>query len=197
MLFIRILINDCNSPIYPAREGNHRKVIESRINNRFRLGGDKTMVACQTSHESVLQLMVQTPYTLFAYWDLTNEYLDLARSSLSGVTPELSLRLVRMNHTSTEAVANHTMPDSALRGNYYFTQQRPHSAYFAELGFSSHTGFFTLLRSNQINTPPDGKPTHHVESGSAYDGAHSTFPEEVPAALPFVYSPEEETKRGE
>jgi hypothetical protein len=195
MFFTRMLTNNFNSPRKSVKEGNAGKFSESRKRRKSCQGRYKTMKACQASQESVIYLMVQSPDMLFGYWDAAEDYLTLARNSLNDIAPGLCLRLVHVSQDSSEVVVSQTMPDSSIRGNYYFSGLIPHATYFAELGFSFHGGFFTLLRSNMVHTPPDKKPAHGLEDrfykeyGDTYQSAVKT--QWLVSPMPFVYSPTE------
>jgi hypothetical protein len=132
---------------------------------------------------------VQSPFSLFLYWQLTSDYLDMACTSLENVKPGLNLRLISENDHSPELTERRLLTGHVRQGSLYFTQLRPHTAYLAELGLSYHGGFFTLLRSTRTFTPPAGK----VESAILSE----TNVKSLPQNLPFVYSPLEKKGRGE
>jgi hypothetical protein len=135
---------------------------------------------------SALQLMVQTPGDLFVYWEITKEYLELARHELQGTFAQMLLLLYREEPGQTETAALVRLYAEPLNGSYYFTRQRPWKTYYAELALESKGTVFTLLRSNRVVTPP-------VTPGSWE--ARPAVPaqwQDVPPKLPFAYSPEEE-----
>jgi hypothetical protein len=139
-------------------------------------------------HESMLHLMVQTPYSLYVYWDMAPAYPDLARVSLEGVKPGLALRLIELQNQQSRTIMQHSLPETPLRGNFYFTGLMPLTPYVAELGFLYANGYFTLLQSGTVITPPDGQmiePQPYNE------------PSRLPGReLPFAYSPVEAGERG-
>ncbi|EEG78557.1 DUF4912 domain-containing protein [Dethiobacter alkaliphilus] len=151
------------------------------------------MTACQHIRENAMHLMVQTPYTLFAYWDVTPEYLELAKSSLPGEHFGLQIRLVRETAEGAEIADTLSIPSQEIKGRTYFSRQNPYNAYYAELGLSYQGGFFTLLRSAPVITPPAGKATKHLMPKSTTESHRkdTSGSQLVPDSLPFAYSPAE------
>lgn len=134
---------------------------------------------------SALQLMVQTPGDLFVYWEVSREYLELARLSLQDASAQMVLLLCREAPGLTETAALVWLDDDPLNGSYYFTGQQPWKTYFAELALSYKGALFTLLRSNKVVTPPLA-----ISNGEARPSAPVQWQAEPPK-LPFAYSPEE------
>lgn len=149
------------------------------------------MAKDKISVESILHLMVQTPTSLFVYWELTQEFLDLAQSALQETFAGIWLRLVREGKSGPEAVESRYVTELLANGSLYFTDQSPYSTYFAELAVAYHGGFFTLLRSAAALLPPDGRVEEKKE-------ITITSPIVIPPSLPFTYSPTEQQRlRGE
>lgn len=149
------------------------------------------MTMDRLSGDNRLHLMVQTPTALFVYWEMTEVYLDLARSALQGVLPGIWIYLLRVGEKGVETVASQFIPDLPVRGSFYFTGQKPYSKCFAELTLAYRDSFFTLLRSGTILLPPDSKAEQKLD-------AAVTWPELITSALPFAYSPtENQSGRGE
>ncbi|MFW0861486.1 MAG: DUF4912 domain-containing protein [Dethiobacter sp.] len=149
------------------------------------------MSKSQISAQSVLHLMVQTPTSLFVYWEITQEFLDLARSALQEEFTGIWLLLMKEGASGPEAVESRFISLHLANGSLYFTGKKPYSVYFAELAVAFHGGFFTLLRSDSALLPPDGRVEEKVESVI-------TSPSVTPPALPFAYSPtNQQCTRGE
>lgn len=136
---------------------------------------------------SVLQLMVQTPCDLFVFWEISREYLALARAEIEGTTAEMVLRLCREEFGQSAEAGAICLGDDALSGSRYFGRQMPRRTYYAELVISFRGGYFTLLRSNRVMTPPSGQETEKSPSVTVQWPA-------VPPKLPFAYSPEEKMR---
>lgn len=147
------------------------------------------MEACQNIQENVLHSMVQTPFSLFVYWDITQEYLALAKNSLLDVQSGLQLRIVRETPKGMETDFSHSITEREHKGSAYFYQLSPYCVYFAELGFFYHGGFFTLLRSLRTLTPPVEKVTSRLLSKCSLENKAKM--NVVTKALPFAYSPVE------
>ncbi|MHB1255553.1 MAG: DUF4912 domain-containing protein [Dethiobacteraceae bacterium] len=144
-----------------------------------------------TSAESSLHLMVQTPTSLFVYWEITEEYLDLARSALQEVFTGIWLRLMREGESGHEVVESRYVSEHLTSGSLYFSSKRSYSTYFAELAVAYHGSFFTLLRSVSALLPPDGRVEEKLSNVI-------TSPLIIPPALPFAYSPtNQQYTRGE
>lgn len=138
---------------------------------------------------NLLHLMVQSPETLFVYWDMNADYLNMATGELKDVNPGLHLRLLQQSADEPIIIEEFRIPGMLHNGSAYFYDQRPYAAFYAELGLSYHGGYFTLLRSHTVSTPPD----QQVSSSFPHTNTkHHT----LPPKLPFVYSPEEGEKGG-
>lgn len=149
------------------------------------------MPKSQISAESRLHLMVQTPTSLFAYWDITQEFLDLARTALDEEFTGIWFFLIKEGKSGPEAVESRYIAEHLTDGSFYFTDKKPYSTYFAELAVACHGGFFTLLRSASALLPPDGTVEEKTDSIIA-------SPAIIPPALPFAYSPtNQQCTRGE
>jgi hypothetical protein len=148
------------------------------------------MADCLLMKNNVVNLMVQSPENLFVYWDMCPAFLEMATSQLQDVRPGLYIRLIRVESTGPAIDEVLEVADGEFVGSAYFYGQRPYAVYYAEAGLSYQDGFFTLLRSTTVLTPPDMRPT----------GMHSPDYEgmRLPTVLPFAYSPvENEKERGE
>lgn len=95
-----------------------------------------------------LVLMVQDPHHLFAYWELTPESLDRARSAAGGAgTPVLAI----------SAGGTTEFREVDLRGGNYYLAVAPNRDYTAELALRDPQGrLHVLARSNKVMTPAPG-----------------------------------------
>jgi hypothetical protein len=126
--------------------------------------------------------MVQTSTSLFVYWEITQEFLDLARAALHEEFTGLWLRLMREGENGSEEVESRFITTHLTNGSHYFTGKKPYSVYFMELAVAYHGSFFTLLRSVSAFLPPAGRVEEKINS-------ITTSPGITPPALPFAYSP--------
>lgn len=139
---------------------------------------------------NLLHLMVQSPETLFCYWDMSTDYLSMATSELIDVNPGLHLRLLQQTANEPLIIEEFGIPGMLHNGSAYFYGQTSFAAYYVELGLSYHGGYFTLLRSHTVSTPPDQQVT------SSFPYSKPKHPS-LPPTLPFAYSPQERQKVGE
>ncbi|MDW7650238.1 MAG: DUF4912 domain-containing protein [Bacillota bacterium] len=145
------------------------------------------MAKCLLENNNTLHLMVQDPNTLFVYWHISADYLQMATKELQSIHPGLHLRLVEEEYRGSSVSASYQFPQRQYHGSAYFHGQRPFRTYHAELGLTYHGGFFAVLRSETALTPPAGRPGHQPDKDT-----------ELPALLPFAYSPPEQMRgRGE
>ncbi|TDA70102.1 MAG: DUF4912 domain-containing protein [Clostridia bacterium] len=100
-----------------------------------------------------LVLLVEDPFNLFAYWEITSGRRDLARSYLGPSQSEggLAVRLLARDADGYRLLA--ARPATAI-GQAYFSGLEPGQTYEAELGLTGDRGgFLVLLRSNPATTP--------------------------------------------
>jgi hypothetical protein len=144
----------------------------------------------KTEPENLLVLLVQSTQNLFAYWQMRPSYLWLARAQLGLERSEgnnLCLTLFTRQTADSTGLQerSHSVPE--LSGTYYFHKVAPSALYYVELGLEVHDRQFTLLRSNEVGTPPGSPGEGSPESKGA---VHTPF-----SGLPFTYSPGERTQR--
>lgn len=144
--------------------------------------GVLTMFKSEISAESSLHLMVQTPTSLFVYWEITEEFLALVKSALQEEITGVWLRLLKEGEDSPEVVENRIILEQITNGSLYFTGKKPYSTYFAELAAACHAGLFTLIRSVSVLLPPDSRVEERAEG-------LIISPLAIPPSLPFAYSP--------
>jgi hypothetical protein len=97
--------------------------------------------------ENTLVLLVQSPRVLFTYWEVS----AAVRESLKG--REMVLRLCTAENgrfSPREVVA-----PPFFAGDWYFRDVIPGGHYRCELGWTENGGFYPLLYSEVVETPPD------------------------------------------
>lgn len=145
------------------------------------------MHAWAKSSENKLHLMVQAPETVFVYWKLYPDYIDMAKSQIQETSDSLVLRLFRhWAGGQPEDVAHRNISD--VSGSTYFYGLRPYTTYFTEISLAYQGGNFTLIRSKHVITPPADKTAGDLLISPA-------TPDTVPPMAPFTYSPEEMKKK--
>ena len=98
-----------------------------------------------------LMLLVQDPYNLYSYWEITNERLAMAANLLQQDTESLAVavRLLIREAGKLEEVARHKTTNSC--GHRYFSGFPTGRTYIAELGVpQAGGGFLTLLSSDEV-----------------------------------------------
>lgn len=100
-----------------------------------------------------LILLVQDPFNLFAYWEVTAERLTLAASYLGEDEKKLTLAirlLERLGHGVRE-IARSVIAEKC--GRCYFEHLNPGTTYQAEVGVLTGEGFFPLICSEATSLP--------------------------------------------
>lgn len=106
-----------------------------------------------TYGKDYLVLLVEDPFNVFTYWEITPRRQDLARSYLRPGQGEarLAIRLLAHDAGGYHTVTMHPAP---AVGQEYFSGLEPGQTYEAELGLADDRGgFLVLLRSNPAMTP--------------------------------------------
>jgi hypothetical protein len=141
------------------------------------------MTTGRKARENLLHIMVQTPQDIFVYWEIQPDYLEMARLLLQGAQPGMVLRVFRESKGRTDETASIHLYPGNYSNSMYFHNQNPYATYYAELAFLCNDGYFTLLRSNRVISPPQ------------VPIAGKWFPvtefREVLPMIPFAYSPAE------
>jgi uncharacterized protein len=96
---------------------------------------------------------------LFAYWDLTEEYKEAARSAGGSV---LALRLydvtgVDFDGTNAHAMYEHECAEWAR--SWYIPTPTPDRDFIVEIGYRGTDQWFPLARSNKVSVPSDQPST--------------------------------------
>jgi len=104
-----------------------------------------------------LVLMMRDPYWAHAYWEVTQDTINLAKSELG---PEHAgsvsvLRIYELEGGETKQLFDIELSSNAT--NWYINTGKPGASFCAEIGIRTQSGrFYTLVRSNTITMPPVG-----------------------------------------
>ena len=115
-----------------------------------------------------LVVMVRDPYWLHAYWELSRKSIERARVALGqywhGARPVLRVSEVLRDGATTST--RETVRDVDIHGgvnNWYIDVQNPPKSYQLDVGYlTTASRFYSLARSNVVNTPP-------AASGDTFD----------------------------
>lgn len=105
---------------------------------------------------SRLVLMVRDPYTLFTYWEVSQERQQILQEYFGYATDEmpLLLRIYRLN--DQEFPVEYRDLEVSSADNWYIKGLSPGTGYQAEIMMIAPNGYyFQILRSNLVNTPRD------------------------------------------
>lgn len=118
--------------------------------------------------EDRLVVMVRDPYWLHATWDLSQRSVDRAQAAMGQRwhTAQPTLRVFRI----MEAGTSEHERDISIHGgvsNWYVDVTEPPCSFRMEIGYLSSDGmFYSLARSNTVETPPAGSSTAVDENWS-------------------------------
>jgi len=110
---------------------------------------------------NALVLMVKEPRTLFAYWSVSDVRKDLVREHFQSPWEELPfyLQVYDVTDVHFDGTNAHDSQRIAVRHDHeswYLHDLQPGRRYLVDFGTTTwHGHFFTLLRSNIVQTPPD------------------------------------------
>jgi len=104
-----------------------------------------------------LVLMVRDPYWVHAYWEITNETIELAKSEL-GPEHENSKSVLRIYDIhSGEPKRRFDIDLTGNADNWYINLGKPGGAFCVDIGILTAAGrFYTLARSNSVTMPLAG-----------------------------------------
>lgn len=113
----------------------------------------------RTRNLNRLELMVRTPTSLYAYWEVRNDWQSLIETHFQVDWTDLAISL-RL-HDVTDLLfdgsnAHHqlTVTPSHTTDHWYFEDIKPGRDYLADFGaWTMHGQFFSILRSNRVTTP--------------------------------------------
>ncbi|MFL6208062.1 MAG: DUF4912 domain-containing protein [Pyrinomonadaceae bacterium] len=121
----------------------------------------------ETYTRDELQLLVQSPYRLYAYWQFARDPQVTLQRAFAGAADgyQLAVRLL-----DSENSATHTDAASPAR-NYWFDVQ-PGRSYRVEVGFAAaDKPFIRLLASDSARTPPVGVAPETDDAQEFHAGA--------------------------
>ena len=120
-----------------------------------------------------LILLVRDPYWLHAYWELTTQSIERVRAAMGPYwhTAQPVIRLLRINSDDKTNVERIHIRDIPIHGgvtNWYIDVPDPPDCFQVEVGYLGTNGkFFSLARSNTVETPPAGKPVSGLDGNWA------------------------------
>ncbi len=112
-------------------------------------------------NDNYLVLLVRDPHCIFAYWEFSDEQMDLVAKEFSCPWGEVPLMirvydLTGLNFSGDNAHSYFDIPIHPLANNYYVKEVSANHSYCIDLGVVTPDGrFVTLLRSNVVQTPRD------------------------------------------
>ncbi|MBI2837590.1 MAG: DUF4912 domain-containing protein [Acidobacteria bacterium] len=104
----------------------------------------------ETYDLDIVRLLVQDPYRIYVFWELSGKGSDRARNKaklMGFVDGKLSLQITRFSD------GNKTLLD-VEGGKDWWLLGDPGTEYMAEVGFAFNGVFFTIATSNRVRTPP-------------------------------------------
>lgn len=112
-------------------------------------------------NENYLALLVRDPHCLFAYWEFSEEQMNLVSREFGcpwGEVP-LFLRVYDLTGLNFDGENAHSYFDvriHPLADNYYVNEVSANHSYCVDIGLAAQDGrFVTLIRSNTVHTPRD------------------------------------------
>ena len=115
-----------------------------------------------------LVVMVRDPYWLHACWDLSQRSVDRARVAMGQRwhTAQPTLRVHRIIEAGTSEL-DRDIPIHGGVSNWYVDVSEPPCSFRMEIGYLATDGiFYSLARSNTVQTPPAGSSTAVDENWS-------------------------------
>jgi hypothetical protein len=107
--------------------------------------------------EDRLVVMVRDPYWLHAVWDLSQRSVDRAQAAMGQRwhNAQPTLRVFRIMEAGTSKLRDITIHGGV--SNWYVDVNEPPCNFRMEIGYLSSDGtFYSLARSNSVQTPPAG-----------------------------------------
>ncbi|PKM79879.1 MAG: DUF4912 domain-containing protein [Firmicutes bacterium HGW-Firmicutes-13] len=110
--------------------------------------------------DNVINLLVQSPICIYAYWELSPESMEMASRHFKTAWSHLTLYLrlydiTGLNFNGENAHGFIEFCVDSSWANYYFTLVSAGRTYCVDLGVKRGEDFLCLLRSNAVQTPPD------------------------------------------
>lgn len=122
--------------------------------------------------ETKITALARGPYTLFVFWELTEEAIEKARASHGKSLPSLRWTL-RLNKTDVDIDGATHLYDVTVDpslNSYYLTVKEAGAIYSVAIGLTDDEGrFFPIAQSNQVTTPVDRPSDQTDETWSVSD----------------------------
>lgn len=110
--------------------------------------------------ENFIEVMIQSPNCIYAYWELSTEFKEMATRHFKTAWSQLSLFLrlfdvTGVNFDGENANQLWEYPIKSHCSSFYFSPLKAVSAYLVDLGVKNNGEFLSLFRSRVVMTPPD------------------------------------------
>lgn len=131
--------------------------LQARLVNGRNLAADENN-STRRIEQDRLVVMVRDPYWLHVYWEITRQSIERAQSAMGQHwhTCRPVLRLFRIGNDGATGLERE-IPIHGGVSHWYVDVQNPPSQYRMEIGYlSANRRFYSLARSNMVNTPPAG-----------------------------------------
>lgn len=125
---------------------------------KFDIGSSMSQVAHQEYPiperygEPCFTLIFRDPYWIFAYWELTDDLLDKARSEFGEGFP-YAKPCLRVSYATGKSTTFFDVEVYLGASNWYINVPLPDTSYVAEIGLKLDGKFCPLIHSNAVKTP--------------------------------------------
>lgn len=154
--------------VHASRSGGERSGLEAELQQRMdrlqaRLENGRNLATSDEKRsrrveQDRLVVMVRDPYWLHVYWEIMRQSVERAQSALGPHwhTAQPVLRLFRVAHDGAASLEREIAIHGGVR-HWYVDVQSPPCQFRMEIGYVNGDGrFYSLARSNVVNTPPAG-----------------------------------------
>lgn len=151
-----------------SRSGGERAGLETELQQRMhrlqaRLENGRNLATSDEKRsrrveQDRLVVMVRDPYWLHVYWEIMRQSVERAQSAMGPHwhTAQPVLRLYRVAHDGAASLEREIPIHGGVR-HWYVDVQNPPCQFRMEIGYVNADGrFYSLARSNVVNTPPAG-----------------------------------------
>ena len=117
--------------------------------------------AQQRYNETTITAMARDPFTIYLYWELADEAVEKARSTLGESL--LELRFTLRVYESFDGAELATVEDITIdpaSDSAYITVTRPGSKYSVAIGLAAGDGTFETIATSNSVTTPIANPSH-------------------------------------
>ena len=100
-------------------------------------------------NKTIVRLLVQSPNRMFAYWQVSDEFIkhfNSKHSNYSICKPVLKITNLTLNYS-------YSLPVDPFTNNYYIDVKDPDCVYQVEIGRSDKNEFINIYTSNTVQIP--------------------------------------------